>query len=286
MASSAPHKKLRKREKDLRIRMIGYIRVSPNEDKESLLLQKKELQDYCINHNHILLDFIDDECGIWIRPSKREGFTKLLDKLKSGEADGVVVSKLDALGARISSFVCLLATFTSQHQHFCCIEPSIDSTTDACKSFFSLMTPLSLIDTVASKDRMNTSIVRLRIAGRCIGMAPFGQQITRDKDGRKILVDNPEELETIRIMRASRLITRQLKSGKSVPITYKEIVDILVSQGRKNREGEVKWDTARIQRIINSKAGLPVEEPKSNEKEEEYETDTDDDDDDPFLDLQ
>ena len=61
------------------------------------------------------------------------------------------------------------------------------------------------------------------------------------KDGIKLLVDNAEEQETLRMLREYRDEVIVDKKGKKRQHTFQECADYLTREGRKNKFGGVSW---------------------------------------------
>src|SRR5690242_11188484 len=83
------------------MRLLGYARVSTDDqarEGHSMGQQPMRLQAYCDLHDHRLVRVIVDEgVSASIPLGRRAGGKQLLEALRNGEADGVVVARLDRL---------------------------------------------------------------------------------------------------------------------------------------------------------------------------------------------
>ena len=83
------------------MRLVGYVRVSTEEQATegvSLDAQRERLKAYALAHGAELLAIESDE-GVSrkVSPEKRPGLTTALTRVRAGEADGLLVLKLDRL---------------------------------------------------------------------------------------------------------------------------------------------------------------------------------------------
>jgi hypothetical protein len=98
-------------------------------------------------------------------------------------------------------------------------------------------------------------------------MLPFGKDLLI-KDGLKLLVDNKEEMETIRIIQEMR-DTQVMKNGKLKNPTFKEIAEYLTKEKRKNKFGTYSWFIPNVRKYYfnnDYRSGKRV--PKIEEKKE------------------
>ncbi|MDR3389902.1 MAG: recombinase family protein [Rudaea sp.] len=83
------------------MRLIAYIRVSTDDQRKhgvSIGQQIERCRAYCALHEHDLVDVICDEGVSASRAlATRRGGAQLLDALRDGRADGVLVNRLDRL---------------------------------------------------------------------------------------------------------------------------------------------------------------------------------------------
>jgi site-specific DNA recombinase len=83
------------------MRIIGYVRVSTNEQAEngvSLAAQEQKIRGYCKLNDWQCLEVVRDD-GYSAKDLKRPGLQRILDELptKGRRFDGIVVAKLDRL---------------------------------------------------------------------------------------------------------------------------------------------------------------------------------------------
>src|SRR5262245_44341578 len=99
-----------------RTRWIGYVRVSTQEQADggvSLAAQQKRIRAWSDMHEIELLDVVADE-GASAKNLARPGLQRVLQALREGEADGVVVAKLDRLTRRTRDLLDLVEELCQQ----------------------------------------------------------------------------------------------------------------------------------------------------------------------------
>lgn len=84
------------------MRLLGYVRVSTDEQARaghSLAMQPERLAAYCLAHQHVLVDVVIEADGVSgsVPLERRPGGREVLRRLKAGEADGIVVIRLERL---------------------------------------------------------------------------------------------------------------------------------------------------------------------------------------------
>ena len=85
------------------MRLVGYVRVSLEEENPEN--QKYSILEYCARQGHQLVDIFED-IGVSgaTRPLERPGFSKAIEALKSGQADGLIVAALDRVARSLMEF--------------------------------------------------------------------------------------------------------------------------------------------------------------------------------------
>jgi site-specific DNA recombinase len=97
-------RKQRKAKQKSATRMIGYCRVSTDEQAEhgvSLAAQRRKIRAQCEAQGYELLTILSDE-GIsgTVPPSQRPALSEALESIGNGDADGICCIKLDRLSRR------------------------------------------------------------------------------------------------------------------------------------------------------------------------------------------
>ena len=96
--------------------VIGYPRVSTDEqarDGKSLEVQTDKIRMYCELHELNLLRIIPD-AGVSAKSLDRPGIKLVIAALASGEADGVVITKLDRLTRSLADWSSLIEFYFNE----------------------------------------------------------------------------------------------------------------------------------------------------------------------------
>ena len=113
---------------------FSYLRLSDedinNGDSESIMNQRRFINDYCISHNITLIgEFVDDgwSGGNFDRP----GFQQMMKELQKGKANMVITKDLSRLGRDMRESSYYAEQFFPEHGiHYIAISDNFDSTKD------------------------------------------------------------------------------------------------------------------------------------------------------------
>jgi DNA invertase Pin-like site-specific DNA recombinase len=173
--------------------LIGYVRVSTEEqakDGVSLGQQTTRLLAYCQLHGHTLVDAITDEgVSASVPLAKRAGGRLVLDALKAGTAQGVVVIRLDRLFRDaldgLTFFRAAARTGATVHS----ISELIDSSTPAGKLSLTIQLAAAQYERDLAVQRATECNTALREQGRVYGHVPYGCVAVGEGDDRRLMRD-------------------------------------------------------------------------------------------------
>lgn len=160
------------------MRLIGYIRVSTDEQARnghSMAVQDKALHTYCELYEHDLVDVIvDDGVSAGTELAKRPGGAMLMDRLRNGEADGVVFTDLDRMFRLTVDGLLTAQWFERRDLRIHAVNEHID-TTDP-DGWFVLTLKLAVSERERRKtSQRNTRVAAgLKAAGKAYGHTPYG----------------------------------------------------------------------------------------------------------------
>jgi DNA invertase Pin-like site-specific DNA recombinase len=110
---------------------IGYVRVSTDEQASSgagLEAQREAINGECERRGWTLLEVIEDG-GCSARNLKRPGVQDALDRLKRGNAEGLVVAKLDRLSRSVVDFAGLMERASREGWSLVALDLGVDTST-------------------------------------------------------------------------------------------------------------------------------------------------------------
>lgn len=161
------------------MRLLAYIRVSTDDQAEqghSLGLQPDRLAAYCALHQHQLVgQFQDEGVSASIPLARRPGGAGLLAALRAGEADGVVVVRLDRLFRSALDGLSFFEGFANRHTvavHS--VSELIDTSTPAGRLNLTIQLAAAQYERDLAVQRAEDNTRGLRKAGKVYGHVPYG----------------------------------------------------------------------------------------------------------------
>jgi DNA invertase Pin-like site-specific DNA recombinase len=238
------------------MRVFGYVRCSTEEQAISgvtIEAQKQDLKKEAETKGLKILDiFVDAGISGTVPPMERPNMRKMLLKLQAGDADGVIVCKIDRLARDIRSFVNLTAYFDANKIGLVLLSPKIDTFDSTGKFMLNIFACVADLEREMISDRTVKALQYKKSQNQRTGTIPFGKKL--ESENSNILIDDEEEQKTIlRVLELRKTKINVLnKSGESVekPYTFKKIADVLIEEKRKNKEGNVAWFPSQIQRMM------------------------------------
>lgn len=227
------------------MRAIGYTRVSSVEQLNgtSLAEQRKMIQAFCDMRGIELVGIFSDAAisGGKALAERPEG-SKMVQALNNGEADTVIICKLDR-GFRSASD-CLSNVEDWEKNNISLVilnmgGQTIDTSSAAGKFFITVMAGAAELERNLIRERCNSGRSARKAEGRRIGSIPFG--FTADEKG--VLIDNPAE----------QAVLAEIKSLREKSYTLQQIADTLNGRGLVNRSGAA-WNTGNISNLIRRAA--------------------------------
>lgn len=113
------------------MRMISYRRVSTGRQAASGLgldAQAETITAEAARRGWTLIDVVDDKSG---KDTNRDGLTLALGMLARGEADGIVVAKLDRISRSLADFAGLMEKARKEGWQLVALDMGVDTTTPA-----------------------------------------------------------------------------------------------------------------------------------------------------------
>jgi DNA invertase Pin-like site-specific DNA recombinase len=138
--------------------LVGYMRVSSDNDRQALDLQYDALIHAGIDPRHI---FQDKASGA---RDNREGLQKALDYLQPG--DCLVVWKLDRLGRSLIHLISIVDGFKKRGVAFKSLTEQMDTTTPHGEFFFGIFGSLAQYERALTKERIMAGLNAAKKRGK------------------------------------------------------------------------------------------------------------------------
>ena len=218
---------------------VGYIRVSTEKQADhgiSLDAQKAKLDAYAALYDIELVEVIVD-AGVSAKTLQRPGLQRALAMLDKGQADALLVAKLDRLTRSVKDLGTLVERyFSSDAFTLLSVADSIDTRTAAGRLVLNVLGSVAQWERETISERTTDALHHIKRQGRKTGGdVPYG--FTAAADGT--LVADVEEQAMLEAIRTAR------QRGYS----QRQVVAELASQGFTTRKG-TPLILRQVQRIM------------------------------------
>ena len=217
---------------------VGYIRVSTDKQADhgiSLDAQRTKLEAYAALYDLELVEVIVD-AGVSAKTLHRPGLQQALGMLRRGEADALLVAKLDRLTRSVKDLGTLLDKYFADDFTLLSVADSIDTRTAAGRLVLNVLMSVAQWEREAISERTTDALHHLKSQGRKTGGdVPYGFTVTADGT----LVADGEEQAMLQAIRTAR------QRGYS----QRQVVSELAQQGFTTRKG-TPLILRQVQRIM------------------------------------
>ena len=143
-----------------------YVRVSrESQNSETQLIT---LRDYCRKNNYkITKEYVDK--GISGAKESRPAFNKLLEDIRNGELNCVLVYKLDRIGRSLQHLLKLFEEFNNRRVEFISITQNINTSTPEGKMFLRMLMVLAEYERELIVNRIKVGLERAKKEGKSLG---------------------------------------------------------------------------------------------------------------------
>jgi DNA invertase Pin-like site-specific DNA recombinase len=204
-------------------RMVGYLRVSTEEQAQhgyGLDAQEHELRRAADFYGWELLELVRDE-GLSGSTLERPGLQRALAMVAAGDADGLVVAKLDRLTRSVVDFGDLLEWFEDARAAFVALDVKVDTSTPGGRMVAQVLVVVAEWERRTIAARTKAGLDALRAQGK--------------PTGRPSVADRPELAERIRRMRDEE------------GLSLRAIADVLSDEGIPTARGADRWRASSVQ---------------------------------------
>lgn len=223
------------------MRAIGYARVSTEEqarDGVSLANQDAKITMYCKLYGLELVDVVDDR-GESSKTLKRPGIQDVLGRLDSGEADCLVIAKLDRLTRSLTDWQYLVDNYFGEKsgKRLCSVNDSIDTHSASGRLVLNVLMSVAQWEREAISERTKEALGHKKRNGERVGKIPYGYRL-RD-DGKTLVPDDIEQ---------SALL--QMKAWRGRRLSYARMARLFNKQRFRTRSGR-DWQASTIRCILS-----------------------------------
>jgi DNA invertase Pin-like site-specific DNA recombinase len=148
--------------------LIGYMRVSSDNDRQTTALQRDALLAAGVDARHLFEDKASGARG------DRPGLAQALDYVRPG--DCLVVWKLDRLGRSLSHLLAIVTTLQTRGVAFRSLTEQMDTTTPHGEFLFSVFGALAQYERALTQERILAGLAAAKRRGRRGGRPPAIQE--------------------------------------------------------------------------------------------------------------
>ncbi|MBW8308303.1 MAG: recombinase family protein [Candidatus Paracaedibacteraceae bacterium] len=138
--------------------LIGYMRISTNNDRQTTDLQRDALLQAGVDERHL---FMDQASGI---KDERQGLSQALTYLKKG--DCLIVWKLDRLGRSLPHLLEVISELNQKGIIFKSLTENIDTSTPHGELFFHIFGALAQYERSLIRERIMAGLEAAKIRGK------------------------------------------------------------------------------------------------------------------------
>ena len=217
---------------------VGYIRVSTDKQVDhgiSLDAQRSKLEAYAALYDIELACVIVD-AGVSAKTLDRPGLQQALGMLRRGEAEALLVAKLDRLTRSVKDLGTLLDAYFAEAFTLLTVADSIDTRTAAGRLVLNVLMSVAQWERETITERTTEAMHHLKTQGRKTGGdVPYG--FTARADGT--LVADADE----------QALLEAIRSARSQGYSQRQVVAELARQGFTTRKG-TPLILRQVQRIM------------------------------------
>jgi DNA invertase Pin-like site-specific DNA recombinase len=210
-----------------RMTVVGYARVSTTEQADSgagLAAQRAAIEAECDRRGWILDQLLED-AGYSAKSLKRPGIGEALELLDAGEADAIVVAKLDRLSRSMLDFTAVMARAHHKGWAIVALDCAVDTTTPAGEAMANVLATFAQFERRLIGQRTREALAMKRAAGVRLG--------------------RPPEIPLV--------VAERIRAERSGGTTIRGIAAKLTAEGVPTARGG-RWQPGTIARVLDAQA--------------------------------
>lgn len=225
------------------MRLISYSRVSTDDQADngvSLDAQRDKARLYCELHEHTLVAELRDAAS-GKDTAHRPGLLEALAMLERGEADGLVVAKLDRLTRSLEDWSRLLRVyFGERSRHDVALHAISDYVDTSCATgrlVLNMQVSVMQWEREIIGERTREALAHKASKLERVGGIPYGWQLAADGVHVEPCEAEQRVAERARELRADGLALRKVGAQ-------------LAAEGHRPRNGRASWGAETVKRVL------------------------------------
>jgi DNA invertase Pin-like site-specific DNA recombinase len=198
---------------------IGYVRVSTDEQGRSgagLAAQRAAIAAEADRRGWALIDVVEDVASG--RDLKRPGVQMALERMRSREADVLVVAKLDRLSRSLLDFAGVVATAERERWSLVALDLGVDTSTASGQLMANVLASFAQFERQIIAQRTREGLAARRAAGAKLGMPP----------------------------RLDPAVRARIRADREGDVSFSEIARRLTAEGIRTARGAAEWTPSAV----------------------------------------
>ncbi len=229
----------RKKHVALDRRTVAYVRVSTEDQVAtgvSLDAQEARISAYATAMGFEIAEIVRD-AGVSAKTLDRPGVARILEGVRAGTIDRVVILKLDRITRSTRDLADLLDTFSKADAALVSVSESLDTNSAAGRLVVNMLGVVAQWEREAIGERTATALGHKRSTLKAYSPTPFGYR----RDGDALIADEAEQAALAEAIRLDR-------AGHS----FRAIGRMLADRGAKPHRGAA-WHASSVRAMLRSK---------------------------------
>jgi len=224
------------------MRAVGYIRVSTDQQADcgiSVEAQRARLEAYALALDLELVAVFEDAASA--KTLARPGLSAALAALEAGQAEALVIVKLDRLTRSVRDLGTLVDRYFAGRFSLLSVADSVDTRSATGRLVLNLLASVAQWEREAGAERTRTALEHLKAKGVRLGGSPLGRQRTAevDEEGRRLMADVASELATV----------ARIDALRAEGHTLREIAATLTAEGHATKRGGA-WAAFTVLKVL------------------------------------
>jgi site-specific DNA recombinase len=230
-------------------RAVLYIRVSTEGQKEegmSLGTQKEKLRAYCVANDLVVAAELTDAGLSGKNMEDRPGLQSALRMLAKGDADTILVVRLDRLSRSTKDVLSLAEKCEKEGWALASLSERLDTSTAAGRLTLSILASLAQYEREKTAETTHQNLLHMARQGLRTGAVPFGYRLDPADPEQKKLVPVPEQQDVL----------KRIKHWRKIGHSFRNVCDRLQRMGFKTAEGNTNWNPKTVWSILARESKL------------------------------
>lgn len=162
------------------MKAIGYARTSTQRQDLSLEVQEKRIALEC-EIRGFELEMVSEKVSASVSPSDREGLHDALEKLRAGEADTLIVAKLDRVARSLSDIANLLERSRAEGWSFIALDLGVDTSSPEGTLVVGIMASIAQWERARIQERTREALAQIKASGRKLGRPRLHSNVAQER---------------------------------------------------------------------------------------------------------